>query len=80
MLVNGAGGGVGAIAIQLARSSAARVAAVDHTHKLDVLRMLGADRLDYTTEDIAHSDERYDLLSDVVGNPPFWAYRGVLAV
>jgi NADPH:quinone reductase-like Zn-dependent oxidoreductase len=80
VLVNGAGGGVGAMAVQLARSSGAHVAAVDHTRKLDLLRTLGADRIvDYTTDDVTRGQERYDLVFDVVGNHPFSAYRRVLA-
>jgi NADPH:quinone reductase-like Zn-dependent oxidoreductase len=80
VLVNGAGGGVGAIALQVARSWGAHVTAVDHTGKLDLLRTLGADRVvDYTREDVAGSGERYDLVFDVVGNHPFSAYRRVLA-
>jgi NADPH:quinone reductase-like Zn-dependent oxidoreductase len=80
VLVNGAGGGVGATALQLARSRGAHVTAVDHTRKLDLLRTLGADRvIDYTTEDVTDSGERYDIVFDVVGNHPFSAYRRVLA-
>jgi NADPH:quinone reductase-like Zn-dependent oxidoreductase len=79
VLVNGAGGGVGAIAVQLARSWGAHVTAVDHTRKLDLLRALGADRVvDYTTDDVTRSSQRYDLVFDVVGNHPFSAYRRVL--
>ncbi|MEX2619644.1 MAG: zinc-binding dehydrogenase, partial [Egibacteraceae bacterium] len=75
----GAGGGVGAIAVQLARSWGAHVTAVDHTRKLDLLRTLGADRVvDYTTDDVTRSSQRYDLVFDVVGNHPFSAYRPVL--
>ncbi len=80
VLVNGAGGGVGAIAIQLARSSGAHVTAVDHTRKLDLLRTLGADRVvDHTTDDITRSGHQFDVVFDVVGNHPFSAYRRVLA-
>jgi NADPH:quinone reductase-like Zn-dependent oxidoreductase len=79
VLVNGAGGGVGAIAVQLARSWGAHVTAVDHTRKLDMLRALGADRVvDYTTEDVTRSSDRYDLVFDVVGNHPFSTYRRVI--
>ena len=80
VLVNGAGGGVGAIALQLARSWGAHVTAVDHSGKLDLLRALGADRVvDYTAEDVTRSSGRFDLVFDVVGNHPFSAYRRVLA-
>lgn len=80
VLVNGAGGGVGAIAVQLAKAAGAEVTAVDHSRKLELLRSLGADRvIDYTTEDVTRARERYDLVFDVVGNHAFTAYRRVLA-
>lgn len=80
VLVNGAGGGVGAMAVQLARSWGAHVTAVDHTRKLDLLGTLGANRaVDYTTDDITRGQDRYDVVFDVVGNHPFSAYRRVLA-
>jgi NADPH:quinone reductase-like Zn-dependent oxidoreductase len=80
VLVNGAGGGVGTMAIQLARSSGAHVTAVDHTRKLELLRALGADRVvDHTTDDITRSDSEFDVVFDVVGNHSFSAYRRVLA-
>jgi NADPH:quinone reductase-like Zn-dependent oxidoreductase len=80
VLVNGAGGGVGAVAVQLAKSWGAVVTAVDHPRKLDLLRTLGADVVvDYTADDVTRSGERYDLVFDVVGNHPFSAYRHVLA-
>lgn len=80
VLVNGAGGGVGAMAVQLARSSGAEVTAVDHTRKLDLLRTLGADRVvDYTTDDVTRSGDRYDLVFDVVGSHRISALRRILA-
>ena len=80
VLVNGAGGGVGAVAVQVARSLGAHVTAVDHTHKLDLLRTLGADQVvDYTTDDATRAGDRFDLVFDVVGNHSFSAYRRVLA-
>ena len=80
VLVNGAGGGVGAVAVQLAKSWGAVVTAVDHARKLDLLRTLGADVVvDYTADDVTRSGERYDLVFDVVGNHQFSAYRRVLA-
>lgn len=79
VLVNGAGGGVGAIALEVASAAGAEVTAVDHTRKLDLLRRLGADRvIDYTTDDVTRTDGSYDLVFDV-GNHPFSAYRRVLA-
>lgn len=79
VLVNGAGGGVGAMALQLATAHGAEVTAVDHAAKLDLLRTLGADRvIDYTTEDFTAGGERYDLIFDIPGNHPFSACRRVL--
>ncbi len=79
MLINGAGGGVGAIALQLAKSSGAQVTGVDHTVKLEMMRRLGADRvIDYTKDDFTQSDEKYDLIFDVPGNHRFSDCRRVL--
>jgi len=66
VLINGAGGGVGTIGLQLARAmGAARVAGVDHTRKLDTMTSLGFDRvIDYTTTDFTREEERYDLILD----------------
>jgi len=66
VLVNGAVGGVGSIAVQLAREWGAHVTGVDHTDRVDLLRALGADRvIDYTREDFTRGEERYDLVLDV---------------
>jgi NADPH:quinone reductase-like Zn-dependent oxidoreductase len=68
-LINGAGGGVGTVAVQLAKAFGADVTAVDSTGKLDMLRSIGADRVvDYTQEDFTRSGERYDLILDIPGN------------
>lgn len=65
VLINGAGGGVGTFAIQLAKLSGAEVTAVDASHKLDVVRSVGADHvLDYTQTDFTKTGERYDLIID----------------
>ena len=62
MLVNGAGGGVDTIAIQLAKVYGARVTGVDSTEKMEMVRSLGADHvIDYTQEDFTRRSERYDL-------------------
>lgn len=72
VLINGAGGGIGTIAIQLARAAGARVTAVDHGDKLPVLRSLGAEHvIDYTREDFTRNGERYDVIIDVVGKSPY---------
>jgi NADPH:quinone reductase-like Zn-dependent oxidoreductase len=79
VLVNGAGGGVGMFALQLARAYGAHVTGVDHTSKVDLLRTLGADRvINYTQQDFTRRGERYDLIFDVPANHPFSAVRRVL--
>ncbi len=79
VLVNGAGGGVGALAVQIAKAYGAEVTGVDDTTKLDMVRSLGADHvIDYTQEDFTRSGERYDLIFDIPGNHPFSACRRVL--
>jgi len=79
VLVNGAGGGVGALALQLAKAYGAHVTAVDNTSKLSMLRSLGADQVvDYTQEDFTRGDVRYDLIFDVPGNHPFSACKRAL--
>lgn len=66
VLLNGAGGGVGTIALQLCRLHDVEVTAVDRAGKLDLLRSLGADRvLDYRQTDFTRERERYDLILDV---------------
>ncbi len=80
VLINGAGGGVGALALQLAKAFGATVTAVDHTKKQDMLRSLGADRvIDYTQEDFTQGSERYDLIFDVPGNHSFSVCKRALA-
>jgi NADPH:quinone reductase-like Zn-dependent oxidoreductase len=72
VLINGAGGSIGTIGIQLAQYFGAEVTAVDSTAKLDVLRSIGADRVvDYTQEDFTESGETYDVIFDVVGKASF---------
>ncbi len=79
VLINGAAGGVGALALQIVKAWGARVSAVDSTNKLDMLRSLGADRvIDYTREDFTRGEARYDFIFDVPGNHPFSVCRRVL--
>lgn len=69
VLINGAAGGVGSIALQFARACGAHVTGVDSTQKLDIVRSLGAERvIDFTREDFARRGERYDLILDVASN------------
>jgi len=66
LLINGAAGGVGSIALQMAKAHGAHVVGVDHAAKLDLMRTLGADDVvDYTHEDVTRRGERYDLIVDV---------------
>jgi NADPH:quinone reductase-like Zn-dependent oxidoreductase len=69
VLINGAGGGVGTFAIQLAKLEGAEVTGVDAAHKLDVIRSVGADHeIDYLQEDFTKTGERYDLIVDCQNN------------
>ena len=79
VLVNGAGGGVGALALQFAKARGARVTAVDTGSKLEMLRRLGADEVvDFTRQDFTRQGFRYDLIFDIPGNYPFSACRRAL--
>jgi len=79
VLVNGAGGGVGTIAVQLSKAWGAHVTGVDRAEKLELVRSLGADRvIDYAREDFTRGSERYDLVFDVASNLSLGAARRVL--
>ena len=79
VLINGAGGGAGTFALQLAKSYGAEVTGVDNTGKLDFMRSLGADHvIDYTREDFTKNGKQYDLILDVVANRSVFAYERAL--
>jgi NADPH:quinone reductase-like Zn-dependent oxidoreductase len=79
VLINGAAGGVGTFAVQIAKWLGTDVTGVCSTRNVDMVRAIGADRvIDYTQEDFTTSGQRYDLLFDTVGNHPLSACRRVL--
>lgn len=80
VLINGAGGGVGTFAVQLARSVGAHVTAVDRAEKRTALLALGADSfIDYRQADYTAAADRYDLVIDVVASRPIGHYARVLS-
>jgi NADPH:quinone reductase-like Zn-dependent oxidoreductase len=80
VLINGAAGGVGTFAVQVAKSFGADVTGVCSTRNVDMVRSIGADRvIDYTGEDLTRSGQRYDLLLDNVGNLSLSACRRLLS-
>jgi NADPH:quinone reductase-like Zn-dependent oxidoreductase len=80
VLINGAGGGAGTFAVQIAKSYGAEVTGVDSTGKLDMLRSIGADHvIDYTQEDFTKNGQHYDLVLDVVTYRSIFDYKRVLS-
>ena len=79
VLINGASGGVGTFAVQIAKAFGADVTAVCSTRNVDLVRALGADRVvDYSQEDFTRGSERHDLMIDIAGSQPFRKFRRVL--
>jgi NADPH:quinone reductase-like Zn-dependent oxidoreductase len=80
VLINGAGGGSGSFAIQLAKRHGAHVTGVDNAAKQDFMRLVGADEvIDYGREDFTQTAQRYDLILDLVAHRSVFAYRRALA-
>jgi NADPH:quinone reductase-like Zn-dependent oxidoreductase len=80
VLINGASGGVGTFAVQIAKSFGANVTGVCSTRNVDTVRSLGADQvIDYTTEDFAQTGQRYDVMLDLVGTRTLSDCRRALA-
>jgi NADPH:quinone reductase-like Zn-dependent oxidoreductase len=79
VLVIGASGGVGTFAVQIAKAFGARVTAVCSASKVEMVRSIGADRvIDYSRENFADAEQRYDVILDIGGNSPLALLRSVL--
>ncbi|WP_241461397.1 NAD(P)-dependent alcohol dehydrogenase [Aquimarina macrocephali] len=79
VLINGAGGGAGTFAIQIAKSLGAEVTGVDSARKLDLMKSIGADYvIDYTQEDVTKNKQQYDLIFDIVGCRSVFDFKRIL--
>jgi NADPH:quinone reductase-like Zn-dependent oxidoreductase len=79
ILINGAGGGAGTFAVQIAKSCGAEVTGVDKSEKLEIMRSIGADHvIDYEKEDFTDSGNRYDLILDFYSTRSLFRYRNIL--
>ena len=79
VLINGAGGGVGTFAVQIAKSFGAEVTAVTNTQNLDMLRKLGVDHVvDYSKEDFTRNGQRYDLVVDIAASHSISDYKRIM--
>ncbi len=79
MLINGASGGVGTFAVQIAKTFGTEVTAVCSTRNVDAVRSIGADHvLDYTKDDFAANAQRYDLILAANGDRSIWDYKRAL--
>jgi NADPH:quinone reductase-like Zn-dependent oxidoreductase len=79
VLINGASGGVGTFAVQIAKSFGADVTAICSTRNVDMVRSIGADHvIDYTQEDFTQREQRYDLIVDTAANRSLLDYKRVL--
>lgn len=73
VLINGAGGSIGTMGVQLAKYYGAHVTAVDSLQKLEMLKSIGADEvMDYATDDFTQNLNEYDVILEVPGKAPFW--------
>ena len=80
VLINGAGGGVGTFAVQIAKYYGAEVTGVDTAEKLDMIRSIGADHvIDYTKEDFTKNGQRYDLILDIAAHHSIFDYKRSLS-
>ncbi|MFC1915703.1 NAD(P)-dependent alcohol dehydrogenase [Chloroflexota bacterium] len=80
VLINGAGGGAGTFAVQIAKSFGAEVTGVDSTRKLDIMRSIGADHvIDYTQEDFTKNGQRYDWILDCAAYHSIFDYNRALS-